>query len=145
MKRLFTTLSVIICIASITSCNVDKSYDLICYFQNDTKNEIIIQCFYGCNDEKAGESIAIPANGENHITFYSFAKVPDFPFCTYGKVVISNNINQVIQYRDIDNTDKGVRLFDAGNYTQIKNEDSYQTYLYVFTDDFFKDGEPLEK
>ncbi len=143
MKRICMMIGICcVTIPIFISCQVDHYFLTKCVFKNDTDSEITLECFFGLDSNKAWETIVIQPNDENYISFESSGGFIDLPFGSYRKLVINNGTYLVIQIRD-DTKCEG--LYDINNYIHMESKYGYQKYLYTFTDDFFKDGEPLEK
>ncbi len=151
MKRIFTILILSCLIVGMTSqCSekigepiVETIYTAEYIFRNNTTKEVTIRCYedsYVDNEyyyDRPQEIISI-APDEEHTECYSymgggFAE----PFFEYRVLYIEDG-----EYRVKHKFSEG--LFIEDNYVLKTEREWYREYVFTFTDDFFKDGNPVD-
>ncbi len=149
MKRI---LFLCVLVLGTIGCKTDDGdprygYDLI--YINQISSDITVQMFYTVPDQDTEGILSyefiIPANGEHTRQEWAHSKNPDdwgfwkyYPTGSYAE--ISNGEVKVTFVIEDE-----VSIFNLDNYIRILEDynDINWVYVYVFTDDFFADGEPI--
>lgn len=125
---------------------------------NNSSNTIFVTNFSRDikSDELRREEFKIPKNKQHEIEYKNLEDLQRpftlFPYHdhTIDRVEISNGEVVVIQ-RSHNGRDTPDELFNVNKYVkteeiiEVNNGKRITRYTYTFTDDFFKDGEPIEK
>jgi hypothetical protein len=135
MKKIL--LSFVLLAFSLTACDrndpvVFDSYKIL----NNSSTEITIKSYSSVTGEI--ETI-IPVNEIRPVDGYE--STTPFPRSFEGDYCSISNGQKIITQRKDDNDG----LYRESNYILIRvDNDGERTFLYVFTDDFFANGEPVE-
>ena len=149
MNKLLFFISVIA--LGFVACNRDGDptlgYNYV--YVNETDLDITVEIFYPALDQDTEDRLfnefVIPANGEYTETKL-YMSDGDFPeewgfwhnYRPDAYAIISNGEMQISTV-----IGDGVGIFNLDNYTRILENYSDKSWVYVFTDDFFADGEPI--
>lgn len=126
-----------------SSCTVDKGHTTYYTYVNQTASTIAIECYYGriSDDEVVDpnnlyQTYTILPGDKSSVKLYGMTFCYPFDRCDY--LLVKN---------------EKVKVFDAGGddsllimetYTLTSESETVRHYEYVFTEDYFKDGEPIE-
>lgn len=114
---------------------------------NQTASTITIECYYGdvsedeiVNPEDLYKTLTILPGEENTIVFSGMTFAEPFGWLnTSGVYLLVENGKVKVFERGVTNN-----LLREKTYTLTSASDTVLHYEYVFTDDYFKDGEPIE-
>jgi hypothetical protein len=89
-------------------------------------------------------TFTIPVNGTHTLIFSSLAGAKPFGSHgmfgnLYGYTTVANE-EKIVTQREEDND----VLYQMGGYVESSYEEYHRTFVYIFTDDFFADGVPVE-
>ena len=143
MKRFFTLIGVgVFILTSFTFCDnkvVDTYrpvYIVDYLYKNHTDDKITIICYdYGTHRAV----MEIPAHKEYNKQRQVSGGFPDYPMWGYQRLIIKSGDIKIIQEDSYFN-DSHIGLFDENNYELVEETDWYRKYVYIFTDDFFENG-----
>jgi hypothetical protein len=150
MKKLLFCITVIT--LGFVACNKDsdpaRGYNYV--FINETNLDITVKIFSPALDQNTEDKLTlefvIPANGEYTKAMLLMSQ-GDFPeewgfwqnYRPEAYAVISNGEMQITTVIGDD-----IGIFNLDNYTRILENYDDKSWVYVFTDDFFADGKPVE-
>lgn len=154
MKKLL--LCVCCGVFGLFGCSDNKTMDFVttCYYvyANRSSSEITLSYFEPNSNPEGYEegngytenTFTIPVNKSQTLIFERMVSANPFGANgmwgnLYRYVTVSNGEKTITQ-REED----GDELFLNKSYVESSYEDYNITYVYVFTDDFFADGEPVE-
>lgn len=138
MKRICTLMGICLSVILLMSCWVDKSYLLECIYKNDT--DTAITCY---NSMEPVRLIEIMPHEEESVLADGKGGIPKYIFSEYDRLEISNG-KCIITQSNNPFGDHRSGLYNMANYVKIENSEMSRVYAYTFTDDFFKDGKPIE-
>ena len=147
-KRIFFTLVGCLTVLSLISCHPDYTHYTHYTYINQTASTITIECYYGgaweaeeADPDELYKTITIPS-GESETVSLS-----DMTFClpfrwlhTYSLYLLINNGSMII----FDDHLRSGTLLEMETYTLTSSSETVRNYEYVFTEEYFKDGKPIE-
>lgn len=144
-KRIFFTLVGCLTVLSLISCHPDYTHYT---YINQTASTITIECYYGntsddevANPEDLYETIMILPGQTKTVTFDEMTFVLPFRWRNgLPYLLVKNNAVAVFE-RYSTSTDK---LLYLESYTLVSSSETVRNYEYVFTEEYFKDGKPVE-
>lgn len=112
------------------------------YINNTTSDITITRWIDPKEDTQPNKIIILP--GEEYLHRNGFPGVFLFPFFENGiyQLAADNGERFVISKRNGEIEITG--LFDTANYELVYDRKRERCYRFVFTDDYFKNGEPME-
>ncbi len=146
-KRIFFTIVGCLTALGIISCHPDYTHYTHYTYINQTASTITIECYYGrvpenevVNPEDLYKTLTILPGEENTIVFSGKTFVEPFGWLNTSRVylLVENEKVKVFERGATNN------LLREKTYTLTSASDTVLHYEYVFTDDYFKDGEPIE-
>ncbi len=163
MKKLILLFTVAV-VALAMGCNhyhvITEDHYVVDYvYFNKTSSEITVHSFFlrALNEGSADSLFVIPVGGSHTVTDYMWTNNAPLSWLSAALVdedytIISNEDKTVTQTRGGQKEDYLNSLYYADNYTivsSVRMEDKYNTVrliaLYIFTDEFFENGEPIEQ
>lgn len=146
-KRIFFTIVGCLIALSITSCYPDKARSTRYTYINQTASTITIECYYGdvsedeiVNPEDLYKTLTILPGEENTVVLDGMTFAEPFGWLnTSGVYLLVENGKVKVFERGVTNN-----LLREKTYTLTSASDTVRHYEYVFTDDYFKDGKPIE-
>ena len=146
-KRIFFTIVGCLTALGIISCHPDYTHYTHYTYINQTASTITIECYYGdvsedeiVNPEDLYKTLTILPGEENTIVFSGMTFAEPFGWLnTSGVYLLVENGKVKVFGRGVTNN-----LLREKTYTLTSASDTVLHYEYVFTDDYFKDGEPIE-
>lgn len=146
-KRIFFTIVGCLTALGIISCHPDYTHYTHYTYINQTASTITIECYYGdvsedeiVNPEDLYKTLTILPGEENTIVFSGMTFAEPFGWLnTSGVYLLVENGKVKVFERGVTNN-----LLREKTYTLTSASDTVLHYEYVFTDDYFKDGEPIE-
>ena len=146
-KRIFFTIVGCLTALGIISCHPDYTHYTHYTYINQTASTITIECYYGdvsedeiVNPEDLYKTLSILPGEENTIVFSGMTFAEPFGWLnTSGVYLLVENGKVKVFERGVTNN-----LLREKTYTLTSASDTVLHYEYVFTDDYFKDGEPIE-
>ena len=146
-KRIFFTIVGCLTVLSLISCHPDKSRGTYYTYINQTASTVTIECYYGrvpenevVNPDDLYKTLTIPAGEKNTVVFDGRAFAEPFGWQNRAGVYLLVK-NEKVKVFDAEGDDS-LRAMET--YTLTSASDTVRHYEYVFTDDYFKDGEPIE-
>ena len=146
----FLKLGLLLAAAALCSqCQTnDYVYGAYYIYRNESSRTVTVESYSSINMEGVlthplDSKFVLPIGGE-HTLLYSTEGGYINPLCWYGNpmgydsTIISNGIRQVVQRqweRD--------PLYFQENYEVVSEGRLTKTFRFVFTDDFFENGEPI--
>ena len=146
-KRIFSTIVGCLTALGIISCHPDYTHYTHYTYINQTASTITIECYYGrvpddeiVNPEDLYKTLTILPGEENTIVFSGKTFVEPFGWLNTSRVylLVENEKVKVFERGATNN------LLREKTYTLTSASDTVLHYEYDFTDDYFKDGEPIE-
>lgn len=126
-----------------SSCNVDKAHSTYYTYINNTASTITIECYYGgiSDDEVVDpndlyKTHTILPRERYTIAFYEDVFCWPLDRCDYLLVK-----NEKVKVYDAGGNDS---LLYMETYTLTSASDTERYYEYIFTNDYFKNGKPIE-
>ena len=145
-KRIFFTIVGCLTALGITSCYPDKARSTRYTYINQTASTITIECYYGrvpddevVNPEDLYKTLTILPGEENTVVFDEMVFVDPFEWLNTTTYLLVKDEKVKVFERGATNN-----LLRKEAYTFTSASDTVRHYEYVFTDDYFKDGEPIE-
>lgn len=150
MKKIILFVS--LCFPLLFSCcegHVDRMFTSEYIFKNATAVPINFRVGYIYYSDDEYEKFQILSGEEVRQEYISYGGyIP--PFYTNSLLIVDNGSKQVASQKTQSKDDplliEGTGLFCVESYELISDTDYYgrRTYRFVFTDDYFKNGEPME-
>ena len=131
-----------------SSCTVDKGHTTYYAYVNQTASTITIECYYGdawvdevVNPDELYKTITIPSGESNTVHLTSDTFCMPFLWLNSPDVYLLVHNGQIKVFDD-GSADDSLLMLET--YTLTSESETVRHYEYVFTDDYFKDGEPIE-
>lgn len=131
-------------LVSLVGCNTSHRICIVEFtYINNTTSEITITRWINPKEDTQPDKIVI-LPGEEYIHRNGFPGSFVFPFFENRiyQLAADNGERFVISFRRGETKITG--LFDTANYELVYDRKWERHYRFVFTDDYFKDGEPME-
>jgi hypothetical protein len=144
MKKILFCLGLFV--LCLCGCKKDIDWATNCYYvyANRSSSEIVIHYFVTNGNGYEESKFTIPVNGTYTLTFSRWGRAK--PLGAHGKygnlyayASVSNG-EKIVTQKEEDNDE----LFRVGSYVESSYEEYHRTFVYIFTDDFFADGVPIE-
>ena len=131
-----------------SSCTVEQVHDTYYTYINSTSSVITIECYYGdawvdevVNPDELYKTITIPSGESNTVHLTSDTFCMPFLWLNSPDVYLLVHNGQIKVFDD-ESADDSLLIMET--YTLTSESETVRHYEYVFTDDYFKDGEPIE-
>lgn len=145
MKKIFPVLFILVFTPAIVSCTIDHLVVTHYIYKNSTSDEITVTSYSVLSEDEEGieETFKIPALGQyTHSVDTEAFRDPLYLYenpSGRDSVIISNTKVQFIQRRWLKD-----KLYFRENYKFVSSKKHEGTYEYIFTEDDFVNGTPLE-
>jgi hypothetical protein len=145
-KSIFFTIIGCICLLNFSCSSSEQVHDTYYTYINSTSSVITIECYYGdawvdevVNPDELYKTITLPPGESDtvHLTSDVFCR-PFHWLNGLPYLLIKNGEVSILERYSTDN------LLSMETYTLTSESETVRHYEYVFTDDYFKDGEPIE-
>ena len=134
-KSIFFTIIGCICLLNFSCSSSEQVHDTYYTYINSTSSVITIECYYGdawvdevVNPDELYKTITLPPGESDTVHWLN-----GLPY-----LLIKNGEVSILERYSTDN------LLSMETYTLTSESETVRHYEYVFTDDYFKDGEPIE-
>ena len=131
-----------------SSCTVDKGHTTYYTYVNQTASTITIECYYGdgwveeiVNPDDLYETLTIQPGDKSTVKLYAMVFCLPFRWLNSPDVYLLVHNGQIKVFDD-ESADDSLLIMET--YTLTSESETVRHYEYVFTDDYFKDGEPIE-
>ncbi|WP_418164621.1 hypothetical protein [Alistipes putredinis] len=147
-KRIFFTIVGCICLLNFSCSSSERVHDTYYTYINNTSSAITIECYYGdawgdevVNPDELYKTITIPSGESNTVHLTSDTFCMPFLWLNSPDVYLLVHNGQIKVFDD-GSADDSLLMLET--YTLTSESETVRHYEYVFTDDYFKDGEPIE-
>ena len=147
-KKLICAIVGLVFTIGLTCCVADRTYNAYYIYSNQTTVTITMDCYYG-NDldgelhpDNLYKTITV-FPGQNDTVYLSSRGGFCRPFGWRNTTSIDLSVDNG-QERIVIHGRESASLLDEKTYTVISEKKYSRHCEYIFTDEFFKDGEPIE-
>ena len=147
-KRIFFTIVGCICLLNFSCSSSERVHDTYYTYINNTSSAITIECYYGdgwveeiVNPDDLYETLTIQPGDKSTVKLYAMVFCLPFRWLNSPDVYLLVHNGQIKVFDD-ESADDSLLIMET--YTLTSESETVRHYEYAFTDDYFKDGEPIE-